>query len=258
MPRAAPPSARPAREVRVRAPGQPAGLGRPPDDPPPRHVAIIMDGNRRWARAHGLSETDGHAAGLEAIRPIVERALERGVAVLSLYAFSRENWGRSEDEVRALMGLLGAAVRDETPELAAQGVRVRLLGRLEELPEETRVAVDEALLLTAAGERLTLGVAFNYSGRSELVDAARRCVADGLGVDRIDEAAVASRLYTAGLPDPDLLIRTGGDQRISNFLIWQAAYAELHFSDRLWPDFDGAAFDDALADYARRSRRFGR
>jgi undecaprenyl diphosphate synthase len=258
VPRSAASHARLERPVRVRVPG---GLSRErphPGDLPPRHVAIIMDGNRRWARAHGVSEVDGHAAGVEAIRPIVRHAVERSVAVLSLYAFSRENWGRSDDEVQALMGLLGAAVRDETPELVARGVRVRLLGRLEELPAETRSAVEEALALTAAGERMTLGVAFNYSGRSELVDATRRLVSDGLRADQIDEAALASRLYTAGLPDPDLLIRTGGDQRISNFLVWQAAYAELFFSERLWPDFDPGAFDEALADYARRSRRFGR
>jgi undecaprenyl diphosphate synthase len=175
-----------------------------------------------------------------------------------LYAFSRENWARSPIEVDTLLGLLGAAVRDETPELAAQGVRVLLLGRLDELPQETRTEIAESLDLTAAGRRMTLGVAFNYSGRSELVDAARRCLADGLAPEAIDEETIAARLYTAGLPDPDLLIRTGGDQRISNFLIWQAAYAELHFSDRLWPDFDAPAFDEALADYARRSRRFGR
>lgn len=257
MPRtaSAPPAV--ARPARVRVPGR-ASAAAPSGDLPPRHVAIIMDGNRRWARAHSVSEVEGHGAGVAAIRPVVRRAVERGVAVLSLYAFSRENWGRSDLEVQALMSLLGAAVRDETPELAAQGVKVLLLGRREELPPETRASIEEALDTTAGGQRMTLAVAFNYSGRSELVDAARRCLTDGLPPDAIDESAIAGRLYTAGLPDPDLLIRTGGDQRISNFLIWQAAYAELHFSDRLWPDFDPAAFDEALADYARRSRRFGR
>jgi undecaprenyl diphosphate synthase len=224
----------------------------------PRHVAIIMDGNRRWARMRGAPEAEGHAAGVEAIRPIVEQAVQRGVEVLSLYAFSRENWSRSSDEVRTLFSLLDAAIRDETPELIRQGVRVRILGRLDELPVATRDSIEEAIAATAQGGRLTLNVAFNYSGRSEIVDAARRCVDEGLTGEELDEAAIEAHLYTADLPEPDLLIRTGGDQRISNFLIWQAAYAELYFSDRLWPDFDPDAFDAALEEYARRSRRFGR
>ena len=225
---------------------------------PPRHVAVIMDGNRRWARLRGLAEAEGHAAGVEAIRPLLRRARERGVSVLSLYAFSRENWSRSEGEIQTLFALLESAIRDETPELVREGVRVRILGRMDELPPETRASIEEALLATATGAQMTLNVAFNYSGRSEIVDAARRCTADGLPPEAIDEAAIEARLYTSDLPDPDLLIRTGGDLRISNFLIWQAAYAELYFSERLWPDFDPAAFDEALAEYARRSRRFGR
>jgi undecaprenyl diphosphate synthase len=225
---------------------------------PPRHVAVIMDGNRRWARLRGLPEAEGHAAGVEAIRPLLRRATERGVSVLSLYAFSRENWSRPDGEVRTLFALLESAIRDETTELVRQGVRVRILGRMDELPGPTRASIDEALAATSTGARMTLNVAFNYSGRSEIVDAARRCIADGLPPELIDEAALEARLYTTGLPDPDLLIRTGGDLRISNFLIWQAAYAELYFSERLWPDFDPDAFDEALAEYARRSRRFGR
>jgi len=224
----------------------------------PRHVAVIMDGKRRWARLRGSPEAEGHAAGVEAIRPLLRRATEQGVSVLSLYAFSRENWSRSEGEIQTLFALLESAIRDETPELIRQGVRVRILGRMDELPPETRASIEEALLATEGGERMTLNVAFNYSGRTEIVDAARRCIADGLPPQDIDEAAVEARLYTSDLPDPDLLIRTGGDLRISNFLIWQAAYAELYFTERLWPDFDPAAFDEALAEYARRSRRFGR
>ncbi len=224
----------------------------------PRHVAIIMDGNRRWARVHGVPEAEGHAAGVSAIRPIVERAVERGIEALSLYAFSRENWSRASTEVETLFSLLEAAIRDETAELVRQGVRVRILGRLAELPETTRRSIEQALGQTEGGSRMTLNVAFNYSGRSEIVDAVRRAVGDGLSGDAIDEQALASRLYSADLPDPDLLIRTGGEQRISNFLIWQAAYAEFYFSDRLWPDFDAAAFDAALNEFARRSRRFGR
>jgi undecaprenyl diphosphate synthase len=217
-----------------------------------------MDGNRRWARQRGLSEAEGHAAGVEAIRPIVKRAAALGIEALSIYAFSRENWGRGSEEVETLFSLLESAIRDETPELIRQGVRVRILGRLDELPERTRDSIAEALAATDAGTRMTLNVAFNYSGRSEIVDAARRALADGLSAEQITESALRDRLYSPDVPDPDLLIRTGGDQRISNFLLWQAAYAELYFVDRLWPDFDPAAFDAALAEYARRSRRFGR
>jgi undecaprenyl diphosphate synthase len=231
-------------------------VGRPSDLP--RHVAIIMDGNRRWARLRGVPEAEGHSAGVEAIRPVVQRAAERGIEVLSIYAFSRENWHRRSDEVETLFNLLDSAIRNETPELARQGIRVRILGRLDELPERTRASVREALAATEAGRRMTLNVAFNYSGRSEIVDAVRRAVADGLDLADVDEDALTARLYGADLPDPDLLIRTGGEQRISNFLIWQAAYAELYFTERLWPDFDPAAFDAALDVYARRSRRFGR
>lgn len=224
----------------------------------PRHVAIVMDGNRRWARRRGVSEGEGHAAGVDAIRPIVERAGDLGIEALSIFAFSRENWGRGDDEVGILFALMEAAIRREVPDLVRQGVRVRILGRLEELPSTTRESIGEAVEATANGERLTLNIAFNYSGRSEIVDAVQRGLFDGLAPTEIDEDAIAERLYTADLPALDLLIRTGGEQRISNFLIWQAAYAELYFSDRLWPDFDPAEFEAALAEYARRSRRFGR
>jgi undecaprenyl diphosphate synthase len=227
-------------------------------EPVPDHVAIIMDGNRRWARERGLPEAQGHAAGVEAIRPVVERSVERGVRVLSIYAFSRENWQRAGHEVRTLFTLLEGAIRDETPRLVEQGVRVRLLGRIDELGEGTRASIEEALAATAGGDRMTLNVAFNYSARSEIVDAVRQCLADGLASDAVTEDAIAARLYTAGLPEPDLLIRTGGDKRVSNFLLWQAAYAELYFCDRFWPDFDQDAYDAALAEYALRSRRFGR
>jgi undecaprenyl diphosphate synthase len=224
----------------------------------PRHVAIIMDGNRRWARGHGLAEPEGHAAGVEAIRPIVGHAVARGIQVLSIYAFSRENWSRSTDEVATLLSLLESAIRNETEELRRQGAQVRLLGRLSELPETTRASIREAVGATAGGDRLVLNVAFNYSSRQEIVDAARRCVEDGIPPDEIDEAALDERLYTAGLPPVDLLIRTGGEQRISNFLLWQAQYAELYFCDLFWPDFGPPAFDAALLEYARRHRRFGR
>jgi undecaprenyl diphosphate synthase len=229
-----------------------------PPDELPRHVAIIMDGNRRWARLRALPELEGHAAGVEAIRMLLRHAVRRGVPVLTLYAFSRENWARSDEEVTGLFGLLETAIRSETDELRAQGVRVRLLGRLDELPNATRASIAEALEATAGGERLQLNIAFNYAGRTELVDAFRRLAASGVAPDDIDEGAISAALYTAGLPDPDLVIRTGGEQRLSNFLIWQSAYAEFYSCDALWPDFGPDAFDAALLEFASRHRRFGR
>ncbi len=247
-----PPPARPM-EVASREPSD-GDSGAPAR---PAHVAIIMDGNRRWAREHGRSELEGHAAGVEKIRWLVEHTLRRGVAVLSLYAFSRENWGRPDDEVVGLFRLLEQAIRAETPELVRQGVRVRLLGRLDELPDDLRRSIDDALAATEQGDRLTLAVAFNYAGRTELVDAVRAILSEGLAAEDVDESTVAARLYTVGMPDPDLVIRTGGEQRLSNFLIWQSAYAEFWSCDLLWPDFDAAAYDAALDAFARRSRRYG-
>jgi undecaprenyl diphosphate synthase len=223
----------------------------------PAHVAIIMDGNRRWARAHGRSELEGHAVGVEKIRWLVEHALRRGIRYLSVYAFSRENWARPDEEVVGLFRLLEDAIRAETPELVRQGVDVRLLGRLAELPDDLRASIGEALAQTAGGDRLTLAVAFNYAGRTEIVDAVRAIVADGLAGEVIDERTISARLYTAGIPDPDLVIRTGGELRLSNFLIWQSAYAEFWSCETLWPDFAATDFDAALEDYARRSRRYG-
>jgi len=224
----------------------------------PHHVAIIMDGNRRWARSRGLPDLDGHPAGVEAIRGVLRHARRRGVRVLTLYAFSRENWARSDDEVVALFGLLEAAIRNETDELRAQGVRVRMIGRTDELPPETRASIEDALGATAGGSEMLLNIAFNYAGRTELVDAVRRIVASGMLPDDVDEAAIAGALYTSGTPDPDLVIRTGGEQRLSNFLIWQAAYAELVITETLWPDFGPEALDAALLEFASRQRRFGR
>ena len=244
----------------------PAAAPSPPQDAEPlvpanempRHVAIIMDGNRRWARGRDLPELEGHAAGVEAIREVLRHAVRRALPVLTLYAFSRENWARSDAEVRGLFALLEAAIRSETAELRANGVRVRLLGRLDELPPETRASIESALAETADGSRLLLNIAFNYAGRTEIVDAFRALAASGVAPESIDEAAISAALYTAGLPDPDLVIRTGGEQRLSNFLVWQAAYAELYTSEILWPDFGPEAFDAALLEYARRARRFGR
>ena len=229
-----------------------------PEDELPRHVAIIMDGNRRWARRHGLTELEGHAAGVEAIRALLKHVVRRGVPILSLYAFSRENWARSDAEVTGLFQLLEQTIRAETDELHAEGVRVQLLGRLDELPPDTRRSIDEALAATAGGSRLTLNIAFNYAGRTELVDAFRRLAASGIPPEEIDETAISRALYTGGQPDPDLVIRTGGEQRLSNFLIWQSAYAEFYTSSALWPDFGPEAFDAALLEFAGRNRRFGR
>ena len=255
----------------ARAPLARTPLERPTDAPPsahdeeflpaedlPRHVAIIMDGNRRWARAQGKAELEGHAAGVEAIRGLLKHAVRRGVPVLTLYAFSRENWARSDDEVVGLFQLLESAIRSETDELRQEGVRVRILGRKDELPEETRRSIEGALEATEGGQRLLLNVAFNYAGRTELIDAIRTLIAAGEAPESIDESRVSAALYTAGLPDPDLLIRTGGEQRISNFLIWQSAYAEFYFTETLWPDFGPDAFDEALLEFARRQRRLGR
>ena len=224
----------------------------------PRHVAIIMDGNRRWARQRGLDELEGHPAGVEAIRGILRHARRRGIRVLTLYAFSRENWARTDDEVTALFGLLEAAIRNETAELRAQGVRVQMVGRLHELPAETRASIEDALAGTAGGTEMLLNIAFNYAGRTELVDAVRAIVRSGVPADEIDEATIAAALYTSGTPDPDLVIRTGGEQRLSNFLLWQSAYAELVTTETLWPDFGPEALDAAIDEYASRQRRFGR
>jgi len=228
-----------------------------PDAVRPRHVAIIADGNRRWARDRGLPLLAGHVQGIEAIRPIVRRARDAGVETLSVYTFSTENWARPDDEVAGLFGLIDGAVRQYTEELIEEGVRVRVIGRLHEAPADVQRSIRTAEERTRQGSRLTLNICFNYSGRAEIVDAARALVASGAIPSDIDEAHFAEHLYTAGQPDVDLLIRTGGDRRTSNFLLWQAAYAELVFYDKFWPDFDDADFDAALDDFARRDRRFG-
>ncbi|HEX7171982.1 MAG TPA: polyprenyl diphosphate synthase [Candidatus Limnocylindria bacterium] len=228
-----------------------------PDAVRPRHVAIIADGNRRWARDRGLPVLAGHVQGIEAIRPIVRRARDSGVETLSVYTFSTENWARPDDEVSGLFGLIDGAVRQYTDELIAEGVRVRVIGRLHEAPADVQRSIRAAEDRTRAGTRMTLNICFNYSGRAEIVDAARALVAAGADPNAIDEAHFAEHLYTAGQPDVDLLIRTGGDRRTSNFLVWQAAYAELVFCDTYWPDYSVEDFDEALADFERRDRRFG-
>src|SRR2546423_2263420 len=224
----------------------------------PRHIAIVMDGNRRWARGHHLPVIAGHRQGVETIRRTVRAARDRGVEYVTLYSFSTENWKRSREEVGGLMQLLEETIRRETPTLVQDGVRLRIIGRLHELSTGVRGAIDEAAQATGAGKNGTMTIAFNYGGRAEIVDAVKRLVEDGVPAERIDEAAIAQRLYAPEHPDPDLLIRTGGELRVSNFLLWEVAYAEMWATDVLWPDFAVQHPDARLASYARRERRYGR
>jgi undecaprenyl diphosphate synthase len=219
-----------------------------------RNVAIILDGNARWARQRGLSIAEGHRAGTRALRRTVEAAIDLGVESLTVYAFSTENWTRPEDEVDALMEIFEETIERELPDLCKQGVRTRFIGRRDRAPEELREQMASLEAETAANTRLDLWIAFDYGGRAELVEAARRIVEDGLAPGDVDEAAVTARMEA---PEPDLLIRTSGELRISNFLLWQLAYAELVFVETLWPDFGENELRSALEDYASRRRRFG-
>jgi undecaprenyl diphosphate synthase len=227
----------------------------------PAHVGIIMDGNGRWAQSRGLPRFEGHRRGVEAVRRVVRSAIERGVQFLTVYSFSSENWSRPPEEVAMLMGLLKRFIREDLSELNANGVRVKVIGHRDNLKPDIIALIVEAETLTENNRGLTLTVAFNYGGRQEIFDAARRLaldICDGrLDARSIGPDELAERLDTAGLPDPDLIIRTSGEMRLSNFLLWQAAYAELVFLPVLWPDFDDAAFLSALDQYAARERRFG-
>jgi len=216
-----------------------------------------MDGNGRWAASHGVSVADGHRAGSRALRPIVEASIDLGIESLAVYAFSTENWSRSGDEVHALMEVFGETIDRERDDLAAQGVRVRFLGRDDRAPGWLREKMTSLEAETAANSRLALWIAFDYGGRAELVDAARRLVESGVEADDVDEAALAAALYEPEMPDPDLVVRTSGERRISNFLLWQSAYAEYVFTDTLWPDFGPEELRAAIEEYARRRRRFG-
>jgi len=228
----------------------------------PRHIAIIMDGNGRWARERHMPRPFGHRSGMKAVRSVVEGCLSAGVEWLSLFAFSQENWQRPETEVSALMSLLEEFIAREAEELRQQGVRVRVFGDLERLTGPAAAAVDRLMHDTATGDRLGLNLFISYGGRAELVRAARLLAeevrAGRLTPDDIDESRIRERLFTAACPDPDLLIRTSGEQRLSNFLLWQIAYAELYISSVLWPDFGRAALYEAILDFQRRDRRFGR
>ena len=227
----------------------------------PRHVAIIMDGNGRWAASRGLPRAAGHRAGAEAVRQTLQAAVKAGVEVLTLYAFSSENWRRSEEEVADLKGLLGYYVEKELDTLHREGVRLRLIGDPTAFGPQLMERLDRAVERTAGNDRLTLVVALNYGARTEIAAAARKLATETVAGKRdpktIDEQAFADALDTAGLPELDLLIRTSGEVRLSNFLLWQAAYAELLFVETLWPDFDEAAFRQALDQFASRQRRFG-
>lgn len=228
----------------------------------PCHVAIIMDGNGRWARLRHLPRHAGHRAGVQAVRAVVEQSVRRGVKILTLFAFSSENWARPPQEVRLLMALFRTVLRREIELLQRNDVRLRVIGERTAFSERLQQRIAEAEQVTAGNNSLLLQIAANYGGRWDLTQAAR-CLAREVRVGRLDpdtitEGTFAAALSFADQPDPDLFIRTGGERRVSNFLLWQAAYAELYFSDLLWPDFDGVAFDAALLDYGRRQRRFGK
>ncbi|MDX6449159.1 MAG: undecaprenyl diphosphate synthase [Gaiellaceae bacterium] len=220
-------------------------------------VAIIMDGNGRWAESRSLPVAAGHRAGTRALRRTVEASIDLGVRSLAVYAFSTENWSRSQDEVEALMEIFGETIERELPDLARQGVHVRFIGRRDRAPAELLARMEALEAETVSNTRLQLWIAFDYGGRAELIEAARRIVESGVAADDVDEALVAAHLYEPGMPDPDLLIRASGELRISNFLLWQLAYAELVFVDTLWPDFGERELRGALDEYASRRRRFG-
>lgn len=223
----------------------------------PYHLAIIMDGNGRWAKSQGLPRLMGHRAGVENLRRVLRACSEFGIKILTIYAFSTENWGRPESEVRGLMNILETVIDRELIDLHANGVQLRHLGDLNGLSETLQKKVRDAIELTRNNDKLTLNVAFNYGGRAEIVRAVRRIVADGVPADQIDETLISHYLFTAGQPDPDLIIRTSGELRVSNFLIWQGAYAEYYATPTYWPAFDRHELWEALQHYQGRERRFG-
>jgi undecaprenyl diphosphate synthase len=223
----------------------------------PRAVAIIMDGNGRWAQRQGLPVAEGHQAGTRALRRTVEASIDLGIESLAVYAFSTENWARSAGEVQDLMEIFEETIVRELPDLTAQGVRTRFIGRRDRAPRELQARMAELERATEANNRLALWIAFDYGGRAELVEAARALVAAGIASDDVNEERLAAELSAPGMPDPDVLIRTSGELRLSNFLLWQIAYSELYFTERLWPDFGRADLESAIDAYASRRRRFG-
>ena len=236
---------------------QPADTSPHPAYPAPQHVAIIMDGNGRWARRRDLPRQEGHRAGTENIRAVARCMSDRGVNYLTLYAFSTENWRRPQGEVEGLLGIFSDALSREVAALHRDGVRLRHVGRLDRLSPGLRQAIEGAQALTHDNPGLTLSVAFDYGSRDEILGAMRRMLADGVAPEQVDDSLLARYLYTADLPDPDLIIRTGGERRLSNFLLWQAAYSEYYFTPVLWPDFDEAEAARALEEYGLRHRRYG-
>jgi undecaprenyl diphosphate synthase len=225
---------------------------------PPQHVAIIMDGNGRWARKRGLPRIVGHNAGGENIRPVAKIFADYGVKYLTLYMFSTENWNRPRIEVAGLLSLLAKKIDQETQAFHRDNMRLVHLGRLDRLSQRLRAKVQAAVELTRSNTGLTLCLAFDYGGRDEIVQAVRRIASADISVDNIDESVFARHLYNTDIPDPDLVIRTGGETRLSNFLLWQAAYSELHFTPVLWPDFGRKDVEEALSEYRQRRRRFGK
>lgn len=223
----------------------------------PQHVGIVMDGNGRWAQARGLPRLEGHRAGTENIRRVLEACAQYGIKILTIYAFSTENWSRPDEEVRGLFRILEEVIDREVNNFHRQGVRLSHLGRLEGISESMRKKVEKAIELTKNNQRFTLNVAFNYGGRGEILDAVRRMMAAGVKPQEVDEEMMEQYLYTAGQPPPDLVIRTGGEMRLSNFLIWQAAYAEYYSTPTFWPDFDAPELYRALLAYQERVRKFG-
>ena len=223
----------------------------------PNHIAIIMDGNGRWAKQRGLPRLAGHQAGVENMHSVIEYFIKLKLKYITLYGFSTENWKRPEEEIAGLLHLLEKILDKETIELHNKGVRLRHLGRLNELPQGLQQAINKALELTKNNTGMTLSFAFNYGGRTEILDAVRHIIAEGIPPQSIDEALFNSYLYTAGLPEVDLVIRTAGELRLSNFLMWQAAYSEYYFTKVLWPDFSNKEIDKALLSYSQRRRRFG-
>ena len=229
-----------------------------PPEKTPRHIAIIMDGNGRWALQRGLPRLAGHKAGTENLRRVIRATVEFGIKYLTIYAFSTENWGRPPEEVHGLMGILRDVIDRELNELHQEGVQLRHIGRLERLDVRLQAKVLKAIELTKDNDRLVLNVAFNYGGRDEIVQAIQRMMKDGVSPENVTDELVGQYLYTAGVPDPDLIIRTSGELRISNFLIWQAAYSEWYITPTFWPDFDKNEYRQALEAFAQRDRRFGR
>ncbi len=223
----------------------------------PNHLAIIMDGNGRWARARGLPRLAGHRAGTENLRRILRACVRQGIKILTIYAFSTENWGRPTEEVRGLMSILEQVIERELKELHQEGVQIRHVGRTTSISPRLLKKIQNAVELTQHNDAIILNVAFNYGGRQEIIDAVKRIMQDGIPPDQVNDALLSQYLYTAGQPDPDLIIRTSGELRVSNFLIWQGAYAEYYVTPTYWPDFDETELQKALDHYATRERRFG-